>query len=244
LESGSEALDFLLVDALARAEEGSLTIDLATWFVALEPTVEGDRVSLRPFISTWCSCLVFLDRGEREAHITWTGPGGIQQAAASTTLTIRPTWAELWWPCLLLCLIFAGVFYSLWSLLKYVRSYRFPKRSGVSVYFGPRDEPLYRHLRQWDWAPFKAFIPFRGPPHAVRTVEGLVLRAARNGADILMDKSDPNFRIESLNQTIEECRAENAKIATYKLNWNDSVERRDSGLRRLTLLRRPEDSAA
>jgi len=30
-------------------------------------------------------------------------------------------------------------------------------------------------------------------------------------------------------------------LAVYKMNWNDSVERRDSGLRRLTLLKKPED---
>ena len=75
-------------------------------------------------------------------------------------------------------------------------------------------------------------------------MEGLTLRAASSGADILIDKSDGNFRIETLNQTIEECRAENAKMLTYKLNWNDTVERRDSGLRRLTLLRKPEDLAS
>ena len=78
----------------------------------------------------------------------------------------------------------------------------------------------------------------------MRRVEGLALRAAGSGADILMDRSDSEFRIETLNRTIAECRAENPKMATYKLNWNDTVERRDSGLRRLTLLRRPEDQAS
>lgn len=132
--------------------------------------------------------------------------------------------------------------YVLRSLWAYVRARRFPHRSGISVYFGRKEEPLYRQLRRWDWTPFKALLwPLFGDPHEVRVVEGLALRAARGGAHILLDRSDSVFRIETLNQSVAEVRKDMPNISSYKMNWNDSVERRDHGLRRLTLLRRPED---
>lgn len=93
----------------------------------------------------------------------------------------------------------------------------------MSIYFGPREDSIFRPLRKWDWTPFKALIaPFAGPPHEIRTIEGLTLQAARNGASIVMERSDENFRIDTLNQTIARCMAENIKTRFYKMNWNDT----------------------
>ena len=89
-----------------------------------------------------------------------------------------------------------------------------------------------------------AATPLGEFPTNLRVLKGTMTVVQKDGMPMLKATSDSEFRIETLNRTIAECRAENPKMATYKLNWNDTVERRDSGLRRLTLLRRPEDQAS
>lgn len=246
LEGHEEALDFLLTDALTAAAAGRIDVKTDTHFVAFAPLVghgQTGKIALQPRAVAFCSCLVFLDRGKHRVLVTWTGPNGLQTASVEETVLINPAWSEIGWACARAVLVILVILYVLRSLWAWFRARRFPTRSGVSVYFGPREEPLYRQLRRWDWTPLKALLwPFFGNPDEVRIVEGLTLRAARNGANIVLDRSDSVFRIETLNQTIEEFRAEAPTISTYKMNWNDSVERRDGGLRRLTLLRRPEDS--
>jgi hypothetical protein len=245
LQDATEALDLLLVDALADAGAGALSVSADTWLVTFEPRAAGERIALIPAVASWCACFALLDRGSHKLRIEWTGPDALQRAVAATTVVVATPWRELAWPCAKLFLVIVGALYLGWCSAAYLRARQFPRRSGVSVYFGPREDSLFRPLHRWNGRFLKSLIaPFAGVPHEVRTVEGLTLRAASNGADILMDKSDANFRIGTLNQTIDECRAENARMATYKMNWNDSVERRDGGLRRLTLLSKPEDQGA
>ncbi len=248
LEGHEEALDFLLTDALTPVTAGRIDVKSDAHFVTFAPiTGHGQvgRIAVQPRAVVFCSCLVFLDRGEHRISVTWTGPNGLQTASVEETVLVDPAWSEIGWACAKTALVILLLLYVLRSLWAWFRARRFPARSGVSVYFGRQEEPLYRQLRRWDWTPLKALLwPFFGNPDEVRVVEGLTLRAARNGANIVLERSDSVFRIETLNQTIEEFRAEAPTISTYKMNWNDSVERRDGGLRRLTLLRRPEDSLA
>ena len=94
LQEGSEALDLLLVDALADAEAGTVTVTADTHFVAFEPKAEGERIALRPTINAWCACFAFLDRGEHDVHVAWAGPGGLQSAAADATIVVDDSLAR------------------------------------------------------------------------------------------------------------------------------------------------------
>ena len=98
LQEGSEALDLLLVDALAGAEAGTVTVTADTHFVAFEPKSEGERIALRPTINAWCACFAFLDRGEHDVHVAWAGPGGLQSAAADAAVVVTTPWRELLGP--------------------------------------------------------------------------------------------------------------------------------------------------
>lgn len=242
LTSGNESINLLLVEALTSAEAGTLTADLGTTFTGIDLEAQGNRIVARPRLAWWCACLAFLDRGEHKVLITWIGPDGLQKSSAETRIIVNPSAAEIGWACALLALNVLGALYLLRALWVFFKANRFPRRSGVSVNYGKREEPVYRQLRRWDWTPLKALLwPIFGTPHEVRAVEGLTLRAARGGGLVLVTRSDSSIRIAVQARTLKELREENPKLETVRMNWNDMAERRDAGRRQMTLLRRPED---
>lgn len=242
LTGGSEAIDLALVDALTAADEGTLTVESDAMVVGFETRAEADRIAVVPRLAWWCGCFIWLDVGTHPIRLTWTGPNAIQSATATAEISIRPRLEEYIWTCALLLALAVLVLYLAVWLLKWHQARRFPRRSGVAVQYGRRDDPIFRQLRRWDWTPLKALLwPVWGAPHESRVVEGLALRAARGGAEVLLDRSAGLIKIAIEDRTIAELIAENPRRKTVKMNWHDFAQRSDHGLRTLTILQQPED---
>ncbi|MEM9331966.1 MAG: hypothetical protein AAGA53_11610 [Pseudomonadota bacterium] len=93
-----------------------------------------------------------------------------------------------------------------------------------------------------NWTPLKALLNPFSTPHEKAIVEGIHLVAQRNGANVVLKKSDSTVRIESLGDTIGQILEDSPKKQVYKLAWGDGVEKKGLGMHlRMSLLKSPED---
>lgn len=204
-----------------------------------DPAAVGfNALDLRPRTRYWCLCWiaagnVILGTPRREMAVTYdvTHILGspvldipLQRASARVQMEfpVAPTPTGLSCGINLLILLLSYMFLrGIWALFT---THRFPRGAHLEI-MEPDGRITPKALDRGNTVWLKAwFAAFTGNPDEVREVDGLWLRARRNGAILDVSRNTPNWRLDREEGTFAELKKLYPKRTEYKIQWDDMFE--------------------
>jgi hypothetical protein len=248
---GNFAAQFSLVDILVPPSQETVASQVtvvsdrfmdrlvAFELVVPDPASVGfNALDVRPSGRYWCLCWIaaenaVLGTSRREVEITYSVTYvervgfvevPLQRASARLPLDLPVGTTLAGLSCafnLLILFLTYVVLRGIWAL---VTTHRFPR--GAHVAISDQDGRITtKNLDRGNTVWIKAWLAFlTGNPDEVRVVEGLRLRATRNGAILDVSRNTPNWRLSHAGGTFAELKVLDPKRTEYKIQWDDHFD--------------------
>lgn len=194
-----------------------------------DPATGTYGVDVTPGTSFWCLCYIgignwILGDEERMLTLSYRDHLGLQSDQTNLVMDFPVALTPMGMSCLLNLLILFLLILFARGVIALLMTRRFPHGSVLEVIEGsnlPRYVPLrgsnYTWLRCW-------FALFTGNPDEQRTLEGLSLRAIRQGAILDIEKQTPRWYLERMGQSFGEIKEYQSKLEEFRLIWGDRLE--------------------
>lgn len=226
LSGAKSSLDFKVENALDPVTPENFKLTSSAWLFGVDWKVAGDRLTAVPAARYWCMCFLWIDRGDHDINVAYSGADGIQNATATATLDVQPTLREIIFGCLALLLLVLGLVWAIGAIFNALAARRFPGDSFMEIDEGQQVSRKVS-LRGRNWTFLRALLwPIFGRPDERRVVEGLDLTA---GNRLLLlrvgrDSEDLNVRGEWLSERFSV--NEKLERLLFNLNWQETVQKK------------------
>ncbi len=198
-----------------------------------DPQAVGfNALDVRPGSRFWCLCWVFLENSflgtsRRQVDVVYRvqiEDVVVQQANAVVPMEFPVGRGQGGLSCLWNLILMFLVYVFLRGLWALFTTHRFPTGARVEI-VGVDNRVSYKPLDRGNTFWIKAWFAWAiGNPDEKRLVEGLKLKAARNGALLDISGGTPNWTLDRLGSTFTELKEIQPKKTEYKIQWDDRFE--------------------
>ena len=235
LVAGKQRAKYRIENALFDPIDYKVTAEFInpSWsLISPKVSIEGSEIFVAPNTNYLCLCFIsfhsLLFGSDRTVQLRYSDNHKLQTAEAPLEIEDDSKGFQ-WFSCLLDFLILLALVWFVWAILAIFRTRRFPRRSVAEI--GERGGGFKRikRLRKRNFTVFRALLaPILGPPHEVATVEGLKMRAAPDGVEVLFGKRSPRWILGSLNQSFSELKEIDHSLKSYTVVWGETLIRQDN----------------